>query len=68
VRFQVLTAARMKMDAFRDIVLTASIIRVMMEVVRVPETSVYSNEITQHYIAEGLHLYLTTFPLHLTEI
>jgi hypothetical protein len=69
VRFQVLTAASMKMKAFWDVAVcsvgvhrrTASVIRVMiiisvmMEAVRISETSVYSNETTWRYMPEGSH-------------
>jgi hypothetical protein len=47
VRFQVLTAASMKITVFWMIAL-------MMEAVRTSETSVYSNETTRCYIAQGL--------------
>jgi hypothetical protein len=64
VRFQFLTVATMKMRDFRDLAQPccftgadrcfrgASIITLMMEAVRTPEMSVYS-ETTRHYIPEG---------------
>jgi hypothetical protein len=36
---------------------TSSIIRAMMEAVRTSETSVYFNETTRHYMAEGCHIH-----------
>jgi hypothetical protein len=71
VRFQVLTAASMKIRAFWNVAPCsllgvcrrfrgASIIRamivLMMEAVRTSEPSVYSNETTRRYIPEGSHL------------
>jgi hypothetical protein len=68
VRYQVLTAASIKMTAIWDIAVcsrqqtdvldmrSASIITAMMEAVRTSETSVYFNETTQHYILESCYL------------
>jgi hypothetical protein len=79
MRYQVLTAASMKMIAFWDIapcspvvadhiseVRTASIIRamMMMEAVRKSETSVCYNETTRHNIPEDYHLYTVTWFSH----
>jgi hypothetical protein len=49
LRFQVITAASVKMTAFWDISL-------IMEAVRTSETSVYFNETTWRYIPEGCYL------------
>jgi hypothetical protein len=78
MRYQVLTAASMKMIVFWDIapcspvvadhiseVRTASIFRaMMMEAVRKSETSVYYNETIRRNIPEDYHLYTVTWFSH----
>jgi hypothetical protein len=57
MRFQILTAASMKITSFWD---TASIIKAM-KAVRTSETMVYFNETTWRHIPEGCHLHNTVF-------
>jgi hypothetical protein len=61
VRFQVLTAASMKMTAFFNIApcsleVDQRFIALVMQGVRTSETSVYFNESTRRYIPESCHL------------
>jgi hypothetical protein len=66
IAYQFLKVASMKIRAFWDVAPCSlvGVIALMMDVVSTSETSVYSTQITRHYIPEGSNLqeYMMSLP------